>query len=422
MQSSPEVPLGKEPHPAVVTVEAIPLPEDRIGSLDLIRGIAILGILPVNMAYYMAPAEGLTPTPQINHLGDHLAAAGTLFVFSGKMILQLAVLFGAGLAIQGLRADAASRPFAFYYVRRTLLLGVIGLSHALLLWYGDILLSYAILGLVALPLRPLRTRTLLWCVAGFMTWYYLLIAVFLFLGLLFGSTQNSAPADELPTWVQQYMTADAQRRIYLQGPYSEMVIQRAFSVRGYLVIFLVMIAWGLLACFLLGMVFLRWGFFLPNETNRRWLRRIVGIGLGIGLPLHLGSLVLHASDPKSLVAGLLSSLGAFPQAMAYLALAILWHAGGKLPRIQALFQAVGRMALTNYLMQSVLCGFIYYGYGLALFGKLGAAAGFGIAAGIWALELAWSPLWLRYFTMGPVEWLWRSLADGRVRTFFRSAA
>jgi uncharacterized protein len=79
------------------------------------------------------------------------------------------------------------------------------------------------------------------------------------------------------------------------------------------------------------------------------------------------------------------------------------------------------MALTNYLLQSVLCGLVFYGYGLGLFGEYGHTFGFGVALSIWLLELAWSPLWLRYFTSGPVEWLWRCLADGRVRPLRRTA-
>ena len=89
--------------------------------------------------------------------------------------------------------------------------------------------------------------------------------------------------------------------------------------------------------------------------------------------------------------------------------------------LQQRLRAVGRMALTNYLMQSVICGLVFYGYGLGLFGRLGAAAGLLVVAAVWLLELLWSPVWLRYFQMGPVEWAWRSLADGHARSFLRRA-
>src|SRR5262249_36504148 len=105
----------------------------------------------------------------------------------------------------------------------------------------------------------------------------------------------------------------------------------------------------------------------------------------------------------------------------YFGLLILWSRSGRLPWLQARLRAVGRMALTNYLMQSVLCGFVFYGYGLGLFGQMGAAAGLLVVFGVWLLGLAWSPIWLKCFQLGPVEWAWRSLADLRWRPLLRRA-
>ena len=114
-------------------------------------------------------------------------------------------------------------------------------------------------------------------------------------------------------------------------------------------------------------------------------------------------------------------MGALPLTLAYLGLVLFWSRSGYLQWLQQRLRAVGRLALSNYLLHSVLLGWIFYGYGLGLYTQVGRAAALGIVLAIWILQLGLSPVWLRYFQMGPVEWLWRSLADRRRRPFLRQA-
>ncbi len=415
-------PLEQPAAESVLTVELAkpdPPSEERITSLDLVRGIAILGILPVNMAFLMAPIEGMMPRPPVQWWGDPVVAGGVLFFFTGKMITQLAILFGAGLALQSDRAEATGQRFAGYYAWRMILLLLIGLAHALLLWYGDILASYALIGLGALVLRRLSQRALLWCVAGFLTWHYVLITGMAVLIPVFAAGAQGQNPEATTSGLTYYMSASGQLRIYQQGPWLDMVIHRALWLGMYFILFAIWLFWQLLACFLVGVYLIRRGVFQDVAAHRDFLLRLVLFGLGVGIPLHVTAVVLYLINPQNPLAGLLNSAGAVPQALAYLGLTLFWSQSTFAPRLQERLRAVGRMALTNYLMQSVICTTLFYAYGLALFGQHGYTFGLAVFIGIWLLELAWSPVWLRHFTMGPVEWLWRSLADRKVRPFRR---
>src|SRR5262249_41047630 len=148
------------------------LPEDRIPELDLIRGVTILGILLVNVRFFMSPSAGWDLQIPRTWWGDHAVMALLTFLVDGKMMSQLAVLFGVGLAIQADRARAAGRPFTGYYLRRQFLLLLIGLAHGFLLWYGDILSSYALVAMLALVLSWLSLRGIFWWSVGLFAWFY----------------------------------------------------------------------------------------------------------------------------------------------------------------------------------------------------------------------------------------------------------
>jgi uncharacterized protein len=437
-----QLPLAavSEPVLEVVLAEPVPPRTERLPALDLIRGVAILGIVLVNIDFFMAPTEGMEPKVPVTWWGDRVAAALTMFFAQGKMISQLAILFGAGLALQADRARAAGRPFAGYYIRRQALLFFIGLAHALLLWYGDILASYAIVGMGALLLSRLGQRGLLWCVAGLLLWVYGRAVVGTILAAVFGgeaalaTARGEQPAaaatalDETPNrfgeisrTLKQHTGKDSETRIYQCGTWGEMVINRVLNLAMYVAIFWFIVAWLVLACFLLGIYLLRRGVFHDVNAHRPFLLRLTAFGLGAGVPLHVAAVGAYVWNPDGWIHNIFSQLGALPLALGYVGLTVLWANSGRARWLQSTLQAVGRMALTNYLLQSVICGFVFYSYGLAWFGTMGHAAGLLVVFAVWLFELCLSPVWLRHFEMGPVEWLWRSLADGRVRPFVRRA-
>jgi uncharacterized membrane protein YeiB len=221
--------------------------------------------------------------------------------------------------------------------------------------------------------------------------------------------------------VKNYFSDENMTRIYREGSYWEMVVNRAIGLAFAIVAFWIMIGWYLLGCFLLGTLLLRRGLFHDVAGHRRLLYRFIAAGLLVGLPLEVAFVVAEALAPKSPLPMLLWCCGALPLALGYLGLVALWAWSGRAEWLQRPFRAVGRMALTNYLMQSVICTTLFYSYGFGLYGQLGRAPLLGVVAAVWACELIWSPIWLRYFRMGPVEWLWRSLAEGRRKPFLQSA-
>jgi uncharacterized protein len=419
----------------------------RLSSLDLIRGVAILGILPANIPSFLGAIDYFGARPGNGSLGDTLVTASTLFFIDGKFITLFSILFGAGLALQSGRADKAGRPFVAYYVRRMALLFAIGLAHFLLIWYGDILTSYAVVGLAALVLSHLGPRGVFGgMIVCFALAYFWLLAITLCFAF-FGDAamkksldpSNSATIreeaehldrpvsllhDDTMTYDHRlalYLTPQNHELIYRSGTFGDMVLNRAISLIEVCSSDFLVIGWYLLGSFLLGILLLRQGLFQVPEQHLPLIRRLIVVGFGVGVPCHVAAVTALAWNPSGAFSWLFNGWGALAQALGYLGLLLLWSRSGIGGWLQSRLRAVGRVALTNYLMQSILCGFLFYGYGLGLIGRVSRVESLGVVVAIWLLQLLLSPLWLRFFRMGPVEWLWRSLAEGRARPFLRQA-
>src|SRR5262249_2523276 len=179
----------------------------------------------------------------------------------------------------------------------------------------------------------------------------------------------------------------------------------------------ILVGWYLLGCFLLGITLLRHGLFQAPDQHLPLIRRLIVFGFGVGLPCHVAGVIALVWNPGGPFSWLFNGWGALALALGYLGLLLLWSRSGFAPWLQSRLRAVGRLALTNYLMQSVLCGFIFYGYGLGLIGRVSRVQALGIVLAVWLVQLFLSPLWLRFFRMGPVEWLCRSLAEPRPLPF-----
>lgn len=446
MENPLPVSATPEDIPLVTPVE-IPARQERLPALDLLRGIAILAILPANIPWFLGPSTmGEGPRWGVFSWADHGAVALTLFFVDGKFVTLLSVLFGAGLAVQLSRSKAAGRPFAGYYIWRQVLLFFIGLAHALLLWFGDILSSYAVVGLGGLLLSRFAQRGLLWFMTGFLVWSYgFMITMTVLLPVVGEDAFHMGPSSEsvavapdkesietvpaapssletdLLQRLQGYTRDAKQLEIYRGQDFGQMVLHRVVNLAIFIMAFWLNLAWYLLACFLLGIYLVRRNIFHDVEGHRGFLRKLIGFGLVVGCSLHVLAVVVYAWNPKGMLFGAFSFVGALPLSLAYLGLVLFWARSGRTEWLQSRLRAVGRLALSNYLLHSVLLGFIFYGYGLARFGYVGRAAALAIVLAIWVLQLSLSPLWLRYFQIGPAEWLWRSLADRRWRPFLRRA-
>lgn len=420
------------------TADASPLdapPGERLPAMDLLRGIAILGILPANIPFFSGTVGTFTFYQRPESDLDRIGMALTVFFVLGKFITLLSILFGAGLALQVWKARYENRPFAGYYIRRMAILFLIGLAHGLFLWFGDILSSYAIVALLALIFTRFSQRLVLWTAAGCLvvvaTWLLLIGSVTVMSGS--GLMPNLAPAAEQPTdsvsrffddlgrWWESHIIEENQQRIWREGTFGEMALNRAVYLGRYVLEFWLVIGWFLVACFLIGVYLLRRGLFHDFETQRPFVLRLTIASLIIGVAFQATATACYLFWPSSDLHFLLPyTLGGLPMALGYLGLVLFWSHSGYLPNVQQWLQATGRMALSNYLLQSLFCNLIYYRWGLALYGERGHAVNLSIVALIWMIEILFSVIWLRYFQVGPLEWMWRSLAEGQVRPLWRA--
>lgn len=385
---------------------------DRIEALDVLRGLAVLGILLMNIqSFGMPSAEYMNPAVRGVPEGANLAAWLLTHVLAdSKFITLFSLLFGVGIAVFARRLEARERRPAGLHYRRMGWLWLIGMLHGYLLWYGDILVSYAVCGAVVYLLRNLRSRWLL-LIGGAM------IAV-PSLGLAgLAAFLPHAPPEALTGMTEGWHpSAEAVAREVeaMRGGWLQQMPKRAGETLAMqTVVHLFFVAWRSGGLMLLGMAALRSGV-VTAARSRRFYLTMLAVGAGVGLPVIVfgASRNLQAgfAMEDAMVRGMqFNYWGSLLLAAAYLALVMLLVRSRALPALRARLAATGRMAFSNYLGQTLLCTTIFYGHGLGLFGAVERWQQLLMVLAIWALQLAVSPWWLARFRFGPMEWLWRSL-------------
>lgn len=406
---------------------------ERIVVLDFIRGAAVMAILAVNIFSFALPdGAALTPYWGGEHDGDTGAFIANYILADGKFRGLFTLLFGAGIAMMMERNSAHGYPAKTLHMHRMIWLGVIGAAHMVLLWHGDILLGYALSGLLLTALPPhLSARRLM----GFGAALLLGGAVMLAAMSLFSSPHIAAHLpflrDNSAMMMDMIMRHDAELAdfrigviadlsLYL-GPYGAMAANRIGFLITYPAGFIIG-AVETIPLMLMGMGLYRSGF-LTGQLSSAAYQRVILAALPTGLALTAISLwpvIASGFDPLvGFTAPISFSVaGRLALILGYAALLILLarhFTGGFAARITA----AGRMALSNYLATSLIMTSLFYGYGLGLYGQFGRWALYGFVALGAALMLAWSKPWLAHFHYGPAEWLWRSLARGEAPVFRR---
>ena len=383
-------------------------PAEREHAVDVLRGLALLGIVVVNMEYYAQPF--LSGWTEATDGLDGAAYWLSIAVFQAKSYLVFSLLFGYGLGIQLARSAASGSPLGRRYARRLVGLFLLGTLHGALLFAGDILMAYAVLGALLWPLRRLAGRELLF-VAGGLAALSALGAI----GLGAVTALGGGPAADLPE------TSAAVRAI-AEGAFGEQIAQRVSDL-GYaqVIVFLVqgpMVA----AAFLVGLLLARRGLLADPAAHRDALRRMLRICLPVGL---VGSavaatlIVVVGGAPAG--AGLaLQFLVAPFSSLGYVAGIALLVASGRLVRPLARVAAAGRMSLTVYLGESIVAVLLFSGLGFGLYGRVGPALGLAIAVAVWLGFLVFAALWWRAFRFGPFEWLLRSFTYWRLQPLRRA--
>ena len=397
---------------------------ERSTILDAMRGYALLAILMANMVGFIgfglledAQREAL-PLSQFDDLAEFLIE----WLVVGKFYSIFSLLFGIGFAIQLARLEQRGEGVP-RYLRRLFVMFLIGLAHLMLLWFGDIVALYALMGAVLLLFRRASDKALLrWAVALWIVpiaWSAMIHfagvkpaeAIFE-QGFAALSALGITEKEALPVYrsadIGLHLRTHVAESLFRLG---DLTYQMRFT--------------KVLAMFLIGLWVGRRAIYANLDAHRPLLRRVAIIGLGLGLPLSAAKAVLSmtSGDDRALqfAEELAYCLGTPTLALGYAAgFALLWD-----KRRRGLIEwaaPAGRMALTNYLMQTLIQSAIFYGWGLGLIGTLGLAFVFPLTAAIFAGQVIASRWWLARFRFGPVEWLWRSLTYGRRQPMRREAA
>lgn len=388
-----------------------PSDRGRIESLDVLRGFAVLGILVMNIqAFAMVSAAYLNPTA----LGPLTGREWWVWLiahvaFDGKFLALFAALFGAGLVLMADRADAAGIAPWRRHRRRMATLAVIGAVHAYAIWYGDILLIYAVVGLFAFLFRNGSVRRLLVLAAVFyaipVVWMLLMTAVL----QVMPEVAYQEMADLY--WQPAPEVIAAQEAAYRGGWLAQMQQRVPDALTMHLVVFPTEEVWRVLALMLAGMAAYKSGLLSGAWSARRY-RRLMLVCLSVGLPIVLVGVVHNQLAGWEM--GRVMYLGALFNHLATPLLALAWVCGallvikhGVLPSLVARLACVGRAALSAYLLSSLICTLVFYGHGLGAFGQADRLEQLLVVGVVWALLLGIAPAWFRHFHMGPVEWLWR---------------
>jgi uncharacterized protein len=412
--------------------------KDRIVSIDTLRGVALLGILIMNIIGFglVNYAYG-NPIPEGALAGANFwAYVGANLFFEGALRAIFAMLFGAGVILFTARGDspAAATSLADLYYKRTILLILFGLGDAfLLLWPWDILYIYGVVGLFLFPLRNVRASRLL--IAALV----MLVLSAATEGLRWldlkemqaeAADAQAALDDDLELDAEQQDAIDAwQEELEWIRPTQE-AIEKELTMRrsGY---FAVLVGqapdvieaqtvsvrsfyfWDALITMMLGMSLYKYCVF-DASRSRRFYTVMTLLGFAVGLPVNAWELYRFVASDYDIFATIIPTydLGRLGCAFGYVGLVMLFCKSGMWIWLKASLAAVGRMALTNYLAHSVICGLFFTGAGFGLVGELQRYQLYYVVAGIWLIQLIVSPLWLRYYRFGPVEWLWRSLTYG----------
>lgn len=394
-------------------------PQARIQLLDIIRGFALLGILLMNIEYFQRPMLAMSQGFNNEVSGLDYATAWVVFVFvQGKFYTMFSLLFGIGFVLFLERATQKSASPHWLFLRRTLILAMFGVAHLVLVWTGDILLTYAVAGLWLLlfrhtaPSKLWKGGLLLIMVPIAMLW----LAVVGIQAAANSSDGSSMISDMLAQ--QQYTAAliSQGEQTYANAGFVEVMQYRLaeiailYDIGNF--IFVLMTICGIM---MIGASMTRIGLFTRPSEHRKTLQRMLIIGAFVGLPsaLYTGIAGLNTNmtmpDHHTAWVFTLQSLANISLCLAYMAaLALLFMHTSTVSRILMHLAPAGRMALTNYLAHSIVFTTLFYGYGFGLYGEFGRFSTTIMAFVLFAAQLAFSRWWLQHYQYGPLEWIWRS--------------
>ena len=382
----------------------------RIFSLDVLRGFALLGILVMNIQSFSMPsATYLNPTAfgDFTGVNFYLWLLGHVF-FEQKFMTLFSMLFGVGVMVFSERLQAKSLSVAKYHYRRTFWLLFFGLIHGYVFWYGDILYTYAMCGFWVYLLRK-KSATTLFILA------FVFIAISSAISLLTGFAIPHMPAevtnDIMQIWRPDAAAIQVEIAAYT-GSWDEAIVYRAEETvffQTYLL--LTHLIWRAGGVMLLGMALYKWEFFSLQKQTQTYitlalLSAVVGFTLVL---LGVDAILQHnfTLEYTMFIGSQFNYWGSIFVGIAYASLVMLWAKLGKLMSLQQRLSSLGQTAFSNYILQTLICTAWFYGLGF--FATFDRFALLWVVLAVWLFQLLVTPIWLRYFRFGPLEWVWRCL-------------
>jgi len=387
---------------------------ERIIALDVLRGFALLGILVMNIqSFSMVGAAYLNPTAFGNLEGANLWVWLLSHLLADQKFMTIfSMLFGAGVALMTSRAESRDRPAAKLHYRRMGWLIVFGLAHGYLLWYGDVLFLYGVCGLLVYSFRKLPPRRLI--LIGLLS-----LAISSVFYLSVGLSMTHWPQDTVEefrssSWRPNPEMVAKETAAYRGGWLDQMTVRfpGVFFFQTF-----VLLIWGLWRAgglMLIGMALFKLGVF-SAERSASFYRRMLVAGVFVGLPVVAHGVYRNFEANWDVaysffLGSQFNYWGSVAVSLGWVGLVMLVVRSSALTALTRRLAAVGQTALSNYVLHTIVCTTLFYGHGFGLFGQIERVGQIAIVAAVWVIQLLLTPLWLKRFRFGPLEWLWRSLA------------
>lgn len=387
--------------------------EQRIKSLDVLRGFAILGILIINIQFFARPSSAFANPSVMGNLSrsDFFSYYVSLVFGELKFMTIFSILFGAGILLFVNRLHEKNLNGEKYHIRRMMWLFLFGMLHAYFIWFGDILVAYSLIGMLAVLLRKISDS---WKMVLFSALFLIPMFFFYLIGHHLETLPEAMVQEVMPDFKPNAEAILTEINLYQTGSWLDIFMKRAqLNLNFQIGSFFMFSLWRTVGMMLLGMVLLKNGVLTAQKSKLFYLlMAIIGIGLGT-LISNRGFFEIVDSNWDIVhyfkIGYQFNYMGSLFSSLGYVGLVILIQKLNILQILMKALEAVGRMAFTNYLCQSIICSLIFYSYGFGLFGSFSLYELLAWVVGIWIFQLISSSIWLKYYKMGPFEWLWRYL-------------
>jgi uncharacterized protein len=418
-----------EDQQAPLVQRAVPVPEradpvtaaDRIDSLDVLRGVAVLGIFVMNIQTFAMYGHTYF-NPAFHGMWDGAGYAiwyASHVLADQKFMTIFSLLFGAGIVLFTSRKERAGQSARKYHYRRMGWLIVFGLLHSYLLWEGDILFLYGVCGLWVYLFRKVRPTRLI--IIGF-----LVLGVGSCLFLMSGLSAEYWSPEARESFLDQSWQPPPEVLEEVTATYGGSSYSRQFTHRVPVVIAwqtFVLLFWGIWRAgglMLIGMALYKLGVFNAVRSRKFYAAMVFGVPLGIPVVIYgIQQRFAHDWDPfySFFIGTQFNYWGSLLVSGGYIGIVMLACKTPAFRRLTRPIAAAGRMAFSNYIGQTVIAWYIFYGTGLGFYNEIGRSGQLLIVASVWVTQLIVSQIWLKYFRFGPLEWLWRSLTYGNRQPF-----